>query len=94
MPNTINEIVEAINDWTVEETNVIIDDLYDGVKEKTPVRTGRAKAGWSKVNIRKLGDEGSVGNDVDYVKYLEDGTVYMAPFNMVKRTLTELENRK
>ena len=94
MTNSINEIIKAIDDWTVDETNEYIDDVYNGVRNKTPVRSGRAKAGWEKRHIQKLGDEGGVANDVEYIRYLEDGTVHMAPRNMVKSTLQELGNRK
>ena len=55
MTNNINEIIKAIDDWTVEETNEYIDDLYNGVKEKTPVRSGRLKAGWERHHIQNLG---------------------------------------
>ena len=93
MASTINEIVKAMEDWATDETNDYIDDLYDGVKDKTPVRSGRAKRGWEKHHIQKMGDEGGVSNDVPYIGYLEDGTVHMAPRNMVKSTIQELGRR-
>ena len=70
MTNSINEIIKAIDDWTVDETNDYIDDVYDGVRKKTPVLSGRAKAGWEKHHINKLGDDGGVSNDVPYIGYL------------------------
>jgi len=94
MTSTINEIIKALDEWTVDETNDYIDDLHKGVKEKTPVRSGRAQRGWEKHNINKLGDEGGISNDVPYIGYLEDGTPKMAPFNMVKSTLIELGNKR
>lgn len=91
---TISQLQKELDEWSIESANEFIDDLYDGVRNKTPVRTGTAKAGWEKDHLTKLGDDGGVYNDVEYVKYLEDGTVHMAPVHMVKRTLSELRNKK
>lgn len=84
-----NELEEFILDFA----NEVIDETYEGVRNRTPVRKGTAKAGWEKQNIKKLGDDGGVGNDVDYIVYLEDGTAKMAPRNMVKRTLQDVERK-
>ena len=84
----------ALEDWVVDNVNDLADDIYDGVRKRTPVRTGTAKAGWEKQYTKEVGDSGSVANDVDYINYLEDGTVKMAPVNMAKATLNEVVNKK
>lgn len=93
MKRTAKQIKSELNEFVVDFANEIIDEVYDGVKKRTPVRTGTARDGWEKQNIDKLGDQGVVGNDVDYIVYLEDGTVKMAPRNMVKRTLQDIDRK-
>lgn len=90
----IDKLIDALEEFSVEFANDIIDELYDEIKENTPVKTGRAKAGWDKTEeLKKLGGTRSVGNEVDYVKYLEDGTRYIAPRNMVKRSIINVGNK-
>ena len=88
------ELNEALNEFIVDYANEVTDDIYDGVKKLTPVRSGRARRGWEKEHIERTGQTAQVGNDVPYVKYLEDGTSRMAPVHMVAATLTKVGNRQ
>lgn len=72
----MNKIAEDLN----EIKDAYIDELLRTIVEKTPVDTGRAKAGW----IRN-GDD--IVNPVPYVEYLETGTDKMRPIGMVASTM-------
>lgn len=52
--------------------------VEDALKDYTPVRTGRAQAGWNR-NVKKDGFD--VRNNVPYVPYLEKGTSKMRAAN-------------
>lgn len=58
-------------------------EIKERIKDRTPVRTGRAQTGWEST-------PGRVWNDVPYIGYLEEGTSKMSPFHMVRTTLEEL----
>ena len=53
-------------------------DFYDIVMEMTPVRTGRLRDGWQKEGL-------DVINDVEYLSYVNDGTVHQLPQRFVER---------
>lgn len=93
MKRNANQIKSELESFILDYANEIIDETYSGVRKRTPVRKGTARAGWEKQNLTKLGDSAGVGNDVDYIVYLEDGTVKMSPRNMVKRTLQDIERK-
>jgi hypothetical protein len=59
------------------------------VEERTPVRTGAAKAGyyWD-----AEGPEATLFNKMYYVEYLEYGTIYMYPRAMVQTTMLEIDD--
>jgi HK97 gp10 family phage protein len=53
-------------------------DLTRELKQKTPVRTGRAQAGWQATTGNK---DFVIENKVPYTGYLESGTSKMRPAN-------------
>lgn len=69
---------------------------------RTPVDTGRARAGWTlerrgpdnsyfRVNTRLFGGaEGQIFNGVPYISYLELGSSQQAPGGFVRQTLREI----
>lgn len=61
----------------------LVTEVAERIRRRTPVDTGRARAGWV-VN----GDV--ISNDVPYIGYLEMGTPRMAPFGMVRTTMEEV----
>jgi hypothetical protein len=89
----MKNLEQELEAWVLENTEELIDDIFEGVKEKTPVRTGTLKASWEKRAPTKLGDNGQVGNTQDYATYVEDGTTSMAPRNMLKATLDKVERK-
>ena len=81
-----------IKDFVVEQSNVITAKLNKGFKDKTPVRTGRAQAGWLIDNvIVKAGDTALITNKVPYIGYLNYGTPYNDGHFMVERTIQEVQ---
>ena len=62
-------------------------EVHQRVKDRTPVDTGTAQAGWQ---LSISGNEATINNDVSYIGYLEDGTSKMAGHNMVRTTLEEV----
>ena len=91
---TMVNISKDLDQFIIDVTNDLVDDIYQGVRQRTPVVTGTAKAGWIKQTINQVGESGLVANDVEYINYLEDGTPATAPRNMVKATLTEIESKR
>lgn len=73
-------IMKKIADQLNEIKDAYLDELMRTIAEKTPVDTGRAKAGW----IRN-GDD--IVNPVPYVPYIEEGTDKMRPIGMVASTM-------
>lgn len=56
------------------------------VQRRTPVDTGRLRAGW---DIGTSGKTVVVLNDVEYASYVEDGTEHMRGAHMLKVTISE-----
>ena len=54
-------------------------EIRASLKNKTPVRTGRAQQGWSKRT--KRGQDVAIQNRVPYVPFLEEGTSRMRAAN-------------
>jgi hypothetical protein len=61
----------------------IISEVWSRIRQRTPVDTGRARAGWEISG-------NTITNEVPYVGFLEHGTDRMAPFGMVATTLEEV----
>ncbi len=67
--------------------------LYGKIKEKTPVLTGKAKAGWLmdfKGLKNKIKPTMIIYNDVKYIVVLEFGSSRKAPYGMVRVSMREL----
>ena len=72
-------------DQTVRQ---ISQDYFDSVKEKTPVRTGRARRGWRLKKQRELSY--SVNNRVPYIGRLDEGYSKQAPRGMTRPAAREV----
>jgi len=72
--SAINRYFDKLKDGKALESAVkqVAFGVYGGVKEATPVDTGRARNGWSV--MRNSPTSYSIGNNVHYVPYLEFGT--------------------
>ena len=73
-----------------KQARLLANDIFRGVKDNTPVDTGRAKRGWRLLR-RRFGF--IINNYVPYIGYLEQGSSKQAPRGMVKPTLERLKAR-
>ena len=72
------------------QARTLANDIFRGVKDKTPVDTGRAKRGWRMLKKR---DGFTIYNPVSYTRYLEQGSSKQAPDGMVRPTINNLRAR-
>ena len=87
-----NQLDDEIRKWALAESQNIVNKMLDGVKQKTPVKTGFARDSWVIANqISQLGDVGVINNDAPYIGWLEFGTDRMYPRYMVRDTILELQ---
>ena len=63
---------------------------YDVAQTKTPVKTGRARKGWTK---RTTDDNFVVENKVPYIERLEAGASRQAPKGIIGPTLTQVKGK-
>jgi hypothetical protein len=63
--------------------NGLKQEIFDRVKQRTPLKTGKARAGWEIVG-------NTIRNDVHYIIDLEQGNSQQAPNGMLGVTLTEV----
>lgn len=89
----LRQLNRALEQHIVKETNSVAEELYNGIKRDTPVATGRAQAGWEFVPMRQVGESAVIGNDVEYVKYLEFGTAFQDPRRFVQRNIKDIVAR-
>lgn len=90
---TINKLKDALEDWVLDNANGAAEDMLKEARARTPVNTGRAKAGWEVIESKRIGESAYVANDVDYIVYLEDGTSRMAPNNMAKAAMDKVSRK-
>lgn len=85
--DTMGGEVKRKKDRIVEETSK---EVKRDAASLTPVRTGRARAGW-RVQARK--ETARIWNNVPYVRYLEYGTRRMRPRRMLRTAMAKGEVR-
>lgn len=65
--------------------------LKDKLYGRTPINTGKARAGWM---TREFGNGNKwVANGVDYVQYLNEGTSKQAPAGYIEATVDEVRSQ-
>lgn len=74
----VTQSINALNESYADFLERLSTSVETALKSKTPVRTGRAKAGWDTVTKN---DSFSVSNSVPYVPFLERGTTRMRAAN-------------
>ena len=79
---TVDGYIKELNSQLTQTANNMVNFIEDKEKEKTPVRTGRLKAGYEKVEASALGDRAASVNEVPYAGFVDLGTTKMAPRNM------------
>ena len=84
-------VSDAIAKWAVKNTQEMQQKLHDDIKADTPVRTGRAQAGWENtVVVAELGDVGVIENMVPYIGWLEFGSDTVEAAAMVRTNLNSV----
>ena len=87
-------VFDDLEQFIVQESNELAQDILEGVKRDTPVNTGRARRGWAIERATALEQQAQVGNDVEYVKYLEFGTANTEPLRFIQRNIKQSLNRR
>lgn len=87
----ISNLRDNLERFVASRTASATEELYEKIKERTPVRGGTAQRGWerNRPSDTKL-EDGIIGNNVDYVKFLEYGTSDQAPYGMIRVSISEL----
>lgn len=89
-----DQVNKSLADWIVKRTQAMQADLLNGIAQDTPVRTGRAQAGWvSTQEVKQIGDVGLIRNEVPYIGWLEFGSDTVAPSGMVRRNLQRISGK-
>tara|TARA_R110000796_G_scaffold51270_4_gene120844 strand:+ start:1043 stop:1351 length:309 start_codon:yes stop_codon:yes gene_type:complete len=82
------KVTTQLTDKTTEMVRLISQDLFNTIKGKTPVRSGRAKKGW---RLKKQNDTAyKVSNSVSYISLLDAGKSKQAPRGMTRPALREV----
>jgi len=89
----LDKLFEDLDDHILDQVNVFAEDLYEDIRENTPVDTGQARRGWELERANKTSRNAQVGNDVEHVKYLEFGTANIEPRRFIQRSIKQLLNR-
>jgi hypothetical protein len=76
--SNIDAVMREVNNSYNKTVSAVAVDLHRELQEKTPVRTGTARAGWQ---TKKTKDNFEIVNRVPYVEYLDKGTTKMKPSN-------------
>jgi len=88
--NSKRVIAELSNDVD-QMVRSISQDLFDTIKQKTPVRSGRARKSWRLRKQRKFNYR--VSNPVPYIDRLDEGYSKQAPRGMTRPAAREVLNR-
>ena len=76
--SNIDAVMREVNNSYSKIVSAVSVDLHRELRDKTPVRTGRARDGWQ--NLKRK-DNVEIVNRVPYVDYLDKGTTKMKPSN-------------
>ena len=75
--------------------DALFSDINRDARDITPIRTGRARAGWRKVSTYRIGDVGViVENPVPYIGVLDRGSSRQAPNGIIQPVLSKLLTRR
>lgn len=80
----VQKLLEELVKTQVSKTSK---ELFESIKEFTPVDTGTAQAGWE---LRQGPGEAEISNRVPYIGFLEYGTSKKAPVAMVQKSLARI----
>lgn len=91
-----SKLMQDIEAFVLEETNELLEELYVNIANDTPVDEGEAARSWQLAErVGRIGQTGYIGNDEDYIIYLEDGSSDQAPSGFIRiNIIKSLNNRK
>lgn len=81
--DTFKALSIRADELTQEEARKISRKLFEDLKDKTPVDTGLARDSWVFTEKDKRFD---ITNDVEYIKYLNQGSSQQAPARFIEST--------
>ena len=91
-PKTIFGDIERSLERAID---TLFSDINRDARDITPIRTGRARAGWRKASKYRIGDSGViVENPVSYIGVLDRGSSRQAPQGIVQPVLNNLLRRR
>jgi hypothetical protein len=82
------KVAADLNRELDQTVRLISQDYFELVKDKTPVKSGRAKRGWRLKKQRKFAY--SVNNRVPYIGRLDEGYSKQAPRGMTRPAAREV----
>jgi hypothetical protein len=77
------KIIDEFNLIVEKDLDNKIKDCLNALERATPIKTGKAKAGWRRVDR-------SIINNVDYIDQLNQGASKQAPRFFVERALEQV----
>lgn len=96
MASSGKDVIRDLEAAITGDANAFIRNFKDNLMEQTPVRTGRAKAGWQQVDTYKPDGKSRtvIVNRVPYVGVLDQGTSKQAPNGIVEPSLNETQRTR
>jgi hypothetical protein len=93
--HSFDEVALLIKHRTEQILDRFATDILVTVRERTPIDTGNARAGWVRepAGLFPMGTTFSIGNDVEYIEELEFGKSKQAPHGMARITAAESQVR-
>lgn len=88
----LNSLMKELEEFVVDGSNEILDELNKGIISKTPVDTGflRSRQKITK-KISRVGETGEIENDAGYGGWVEYGSATIREHAMYRRTIQELQ---
>ena len=86
MSSKPSDVTKQLKVEASTEFATVMDAFYKELKKSTPIRTGRARAGWRKYRDTKIGNgqnQTVITNAVPYIGPLDEGKSKQAPDGIV-----------
>ncbi len=83
-------VISGLKRDLAKQVRSISNDLFTSLKRFTPVRSGRARAGWKKRDGRM---KFTIRNRVPYIGRLDDGYSNQSPKGITRPAIREVANK-
>lgn len=92
MNSDLNALMKELEEFVVDGTNDILDELNTGIIQKTPVLTGNLRSRQKVTKkISRVGETGEIQNDAEYAGWVEYGSPTVREYAMYRKTIQEME---